>query len=140
MYSQFLALPMCTNVLLVCALLWIFFVQICWLFSVVLGLISFRWKQKKNKQFIILVFIVISYNYRCAAKHQSLTQRRYRIKWNCCLWNLVFYILFISPLTSAYLKWTREKKVNGFGYEEEKKQTILILPYKLPTYRVRQFY
>lgn len=61
-------------------------------------------REKNNKQFIILVFIVISYNYRCAAKHQSLTQRRYRIKWNCCLWNSVFYILFILPLTSAHLK------------------------------------
>lgn len=53
-------------------------------FSAGLDLISVKTKQNlnnnkriKNKQFIILAFIVISYNYRCAAKHQSLTQHRY---------------------------------------------------------------
>lgn len=38
---------------------------------------EFKQNEYKNKQFIILAFIVISYNYRCAAKHQSLAQRRY---------------------------------------------------------------
>lgn len=74
----------CTNVLLLCA--FIFFVRISFHFffsssrsNRALVLISFLWKQKTNS-LLFQFLLVISYNYRCAAKHQSFTQRRYESK------------------------------------------------------------